>query len=357
MTPKNLYLVNNKLPETAIVSYYDVESDQNLTQEEYQQIYPKNNDEIIIINKSGSNFTSDKEGCGPCSYSGCPYSSPFEIEIFIEGISRKWARNHGTGSFLACSWEWSPTNSYLYRNDLWMTDIDQARKVIPLIVNDKVWTTNLWVEYCMEDGKLCNAALRIIRECIKYHELGCKIEVRETLDSDVSKWSEWGLKVGISVGTSFVNPAAVVAIGAGSWGAGKIGEEICDSDRGKAFWGTIGGIGKDTLKGAAWGAAANGVGTLLGASGKIGLGGNVASEAAKRAAGEYFIVDGMKIFADPERARMIAGALHGAKVLGDAEMVYSLFEEAGYVICDAREHINHVKNGHSYKSGCGVCDA
>jgi len=26
---------------------------------------------------------------GPCSYSGCPYSTPFEVEIYIEGNSRK----------------------------------------------------------------------------------------------------------------------------------------------------------------------------------------------------------------------------------------------------------------------------
>jgi hypothetical protein len=89
MTPKNPYLVNTKLPETATVSYYDVESDQNLTQGEYQQLYPKNNGEITLINKSGSNFTSEKEEYGPCSYSGCPHSSPFKIEIYIEGISRK----------------------------------------------------------------------------------------------------------------------------------------------------------------------------------------------------------------------------------------------------------------------------
>jgi hypothetical protein len=33
-TQKSPYLVNTKLPETATVSYYDVESDQNLTVEE-----------------------------------------------------------------------------------------------------------------------------------------------------------------------------------------------------------------------------------------------------------------------------------------------------------------------------------
>jgi len=38
-----------------------------------------------VINKSGSNFVSEKEGCGPCEYSGCPYSTRFYLEIGFTG--------------------------------------------------------------------------------------------------------------------------------------------------------------------------------------------------------------------------------------------------------------------------------
>src|SRR5437763_17173840 len=39
-----------------------------------------------VVNKSGSNFLSDKEGYGPCSYSGCsqPSSCRFRLEIRLE---------------------------------------------------------------------------------------------------------------------------------------------------------------------------------------------------------------------------------------------------------------------------------
>lgn len=63
-TQKNPYLINDKLPKTETISYYDVESDQNLTSEQYRELYPKS-DEISVIKKSGSNFTSEKEGYGP----------------------------------------------------------------------------------------------------------------------------------------------------------------------------------------------------------------------------------------------------------------------------------------------------
>lgn len=58
----NLY----DLPKTATISYYDVETGQNLTVEEWNQLNQNNSSEIIVINKSGSNFISEKEGYGPC---------------------------------------------------------------------------------------------------------------------------------------------------------------------------------------------------------------------------------------------------------------------------------------------------
>ena len=61
MTQKNPYLINtNKLPETATV--YDVETDQNLSAKEWNQLYPNIiPDELIIFNKDGS-YRSWKAG-------------------------------------------------------------------------------------------------------------------------------------------------------------------------------------------------------------------------------------------------------------------------------------------------------
>ena len=55
MTNNNIY----DLPKTATISYFDVETGQNLTAEEWQQKQP-NSSEITVIDKSGGNFTSEK---------------------------------------------------------------------------------------------------------------------------------------------------------------------------------------------------------------------------------------------------------------------------------------------------------
>lgn len=66
MTQKNPYLIT-KLPETASVSYYDVETDQNSTVKEWNQLHPDIvPDEVIIIDNAG-NYHSWKVGvdCPP----------------------------------------------------------------------------------------------------------------------------------------------------------------------------------------------------------------------------------------------------------------------------------------------------
>lgn len=70
MTQKNPYLINTKLPETSTVSYYDVDTDQNLTFEEWNKLNQNSSSEIRVI-KSGSNFRSEKEGYGPCKNTLC----------------------------------------------------------------------------------------------------------------------------------------------------------------------------------------------------------------------------------------------------------------------------------------------
>jgi hypothetical protein len=56
--------------------------------EEFQKNYQGNES---VINSYDNELKSNSElgGYGPCSYSGCPYSTSFCIEIFIEGNSRK----------------------------------------------------------------------------------------------------------------------------------------------------------------------------------------------------------------------------------------------------------------------------
>jgi len=42
-----------------------------------------------VVNRSGGNYVSENQGYGPCSYSGCPYSTDFDIDLTIEGNRRK----------------------------------------------------------------------------------------------------------------------------------------------------------------------------------------------------------------------------------------------------------------------------
>jgi hypothetical protein len=43
-----------------------------------------------VVNRSGSSYLSEKEGYGPCQYSGCPYPTNcyFIIDLYLEGNSR-----------------------------------------------------------------------------------------------------------------------------------------------------------------------------------------------------------------------------------------------------------------------------
>lgn len=84
MTNNNQYYLN-KLPETTTVSYYDVETEQNLTQEEWNQLHQNNFGGITVIDKSGDNFISEKDGYGPCSNSKCYGSNAcLSGEVFFD---------------------------------------------------------------------------------------------------------------------------------------------------------------------------------------------------------------------------------------------------------------------------------
>ena len=88
-----------------------------------------------------------------------------------------------------------------------------------------------------------------------------------------------------------------------------------------------------------------------------GLGSGAGSAAASRAVREFFVVDGVKIFANAGKARIIAAARHGIKVAGDVEKVVSFLKDAGFAGWEAREHVDHVNDGYDYKSWCKVCNA
>lgn len=83
------------LPKISTVSYYDVETDQNLTQAEWN--YNQNSsEEITVVNKSGSNFRSEKEGYGPVFGAGEPgFKESMKEGRERERKRREWERiNH-----------------------------------------------------------------------------------------------------------------------------------------------------------------------------------------------------------------------------------------------------------------------
>jgi len=197
-------------------------------------------------------FNSDCEV--RCSYENCPWNTDFRIEIFLEGNRRKWARRPNQATWLPGSWDYGAfTSHYLSRWDLWLRDIDHACRVIPLLKDDTVYTVNLWGSHCAEDSDFCNNALTLIRRAISHHEKGGEVKVRETLSSDISAGSRFVFKTGATIGAGFINPAAAMAIGASAWGAGQVGQELCDSERGKSFWNTVGGMGENAFLGGAEG--------------------------------------------------------------------------------------------------------
>jgi len=160
-------------------------------------------------------------------------------------------------------------------------------------------------------------------------------------------------KTAIVVGGGFVlGPVPAMVVGGLTAGGAKIAENVVDDPDDKKVFRFIGDCGGGIATGGAIGAAAQGFGTLVGAGGEIaGLSSNVADAAARRAANEFFVVDGVKIFtSNVKRARIIATAMRGAEVAGKFETIISACRDAGYTIKEATEHAEHVRNGYSYKS-------
>ena len=104
MTQINPYLIENKktIEEVSYLEEIKLPTIEQIRERKRTGQPGLNEEEKQLIRKKN---WSQQEIKVYCSYNDCPYSSPFEIKISIEGISRKWARNHGTGSFLAGTWD------------------------------------------------------------------------------------------------------------------------------------------------------------------------------------------------------------------------------------------------------------
>jgi len=163
----------------------------------------------------------------------------------------------------------------------------------------------------------------------------------------------------VTGGSLILGPVPAIVVGGITAGAAKVGENLSDHPDDKKVFKFIGDCGGGIATSGVVGAAAEGAGALLGASGKVGLGSNVGNSAARKAlSGECFTVDGMKLlYTSTERARMIAAATHGIKVGARIETVISTLTDIGFKYCEAKEHADHVKSGYDYKSWCKVCNA
>ena len=193
-----------------------------------------------VVNRSGSNYLSESKGYGPCSYSGCPWTAsvPCRLDINIEGINRKWARKAGNGAWLPGHWEAGTFSSdQLSRWSLTLNDVDQSRRVLPLLSNDSVYTINFWGRHCAEDTEFCNASMDIIRKVINHHESGYDVNENIMLDSDISKWSRWSLKV---VGSTAVGVVFGPGAGAGAYLASEASRVVGLETSASRFLGAIG---------------------------------------------------------------------------------------------------------------------
>ncbi|CAG8477906.1 5223_t:CDS:2, partial [Scutellospora calospora] len=111
-----------------------------------------------------------------CSYSGCSYSTDFDIK-------------------------------------------EVGKLVFELPTMSQV---NLYGEHCAEDNKFCNCALEFIRKAIRHHERGYEVRDNKRITSDISYWSRYTFTTGAAIGASLINPAAAVAIGASVYGVGAV---------------------------------------------------------------------------------------------------------------------------------------
>lgn len=166
MTNNNNQYYIQKLPETSTIAYFDIETGQNLTVEEYQKLYPANSDIITTINKSGSNFGSEKEGYGPCNYSSCSYSCRFYLQISFD--NKHWVFNE----YLDGGGEW--------HDSILMKNIGDARDLLEKFQNETYKVEhrrekNGWSNSTIQSREKQREVMVKIENCIDSHERGNKV--------------------------------------------------------------------------------------------------------------------------------------------------------------------------------------
>lgn len=161
MTNNNLY----ELPKTVTIAYYDVETDQNLTFEEYRQLHLANSEKIKIINKGGSNFRSEKEICGPSDSWYDPSTGnwfnytvtirEFRLKVKITG-GTWWYYTNDKASGVGGESSWWDSCGFFTKitqfdlDSQWRTDqmliknIHDARKTLSALNNGKIIVVNAW---------------------------------------------------------------------------------------------------------------------------------------------------------------------------------------------------------------------
>lgn len=56
--------------------------------------------------------------------------------------------------------------------------------------SDNLYVVNAAGLFCVENGKFCNNAKRIINECVSHHERGGKVDETEIIGSDLHKYAK-----------------------------------------------------------------------------------------------------------------------------------------------------------------------
>jgi hypothetical protein len=196
-----------------------------------------------------------------CSYSECPHSTPFELNIDIQGC-KWWARKPNHGTDLPGYWKESFTGKYYSRENLWLNHIGHGYDAAFLIVQDNLYTVNNAGLSSVEDDRFRKDSRSLIFECIETHEKhGVPINISKTISSSTTGFTKWGIKAGLSL--LDINPVTAMAGGGASYLAGELmkssGDKILSS-----VGDIIGDVGKDTFKGALIGSTFEAVGEMAG---------------------------------------------------------------------------------------------
>jgi hypothetical protein len=198
-----------------------------------------------VVNHNKPYQSQNQESYGPCSYHNCNRSTPFDLNIGIEGC-KWWATNYNTS--LPGYWNPSPTGSYYWRERLESHHIGHAYDADSLIGRNNLYTVNTVGLYAVEDDEFRRGAQNFIREHARIHEQGYPINESTTLLSSTTSATKWTVRIAGSVAaTTFLGPAGAAGVGAGTWMIGKGAQELCENEKAKLIWGTVKDVGSDSF--------------------------------------------------------------------------------------------------------------